>query len=113
MHYVTNILLVSILVAMSPLLLGADQRPKVVEIRFHDHRFDPAVVTVPAGVPLELRVVNDGPKAIEFEVFSLHIEEVIGPGRTRFIPVPALKPGSHEFVDDFDDAVKAGEIRAQ
>ena len=89
---------------------GTDNEPLTVEIRFHDHKFDPAAITVPAGKPFDLKVVNDGPKAIEFESFKLHLEHVIGPGHTVIIKVRALKKGSYDFVDDFDDSVPEGKI---
>jgi len=92
---------------------AADNEPLTVEIRFHDHKFDPAAITVPAGKPFELKVINDGPKAIEFESFKLHLEHVIGPGRTAIIKVRALKNGIYDFVDDFDDSVPEGKIEVQ
>lgn len=91
----------------------ADNEPLTVEIHFRDHKFDPVAITVPAGKPFDLKVVNDGPKAIEFESFKLHLEHVIGPGHTAILKVRALKKGIYDFVDDFDDSVPEGKIQAQ
>ena len=85
----------------------------VVEIRFEHHRFSPEKVEVPAGVPLTLRVINTSNERIEFESFKLNREKVVAPGDTLVLHLPALRPGSYDFFDDFHADVPEGTIGAR
>ncbi|HEY3301978.1 MAG TPA: cupredoxin domain-containing protein [Candidatus Binatia bacterium] len=73
----------------------------VVELRFEHRRFAPQTITVPANRPFKIKIVNASKEAIEFESFKINREKVIGPGETIVVPMPALKPGSYDFYDDF------------
>ncbi len=84
----------------------------MIEIRFIHHRFLPGKVDVPAGVPLTVRVVNASKERIEFESFKLNREKVVVPGQTLIVRLPALRPGSYDFYDDFDGTVPNGAIVA-
>src|SRR5271170_2791360 len=66
---------------------GADQP---LEISFKDHHFTPLSLTVPAGQPLKIRVVNTSNETIEFESFKLNREQVVTPGETITVKLPAL-----------------------
>lgn len=84
-----------------------------VEIVFEGHRFVPPNVAVPAGVAFTVRVANHDKAAIEFESFKLNREKVVEPGKSIVVRLPALKPGTYDFFDDFHDDVTPGVIVAK
>ncbi|HZP44606.1 MAG TPA: cupredoxin domain-containing protein [Candidatus Binataceae bacterium] len=94
-----------------PILAQADSTP--ITIRFHDHRWEPLSLTVPAGQPLTIRVLNDSQETIEFESFKLNREQAMTPGQTIQVRLPALSPGSYDFYDDFHQDVPQGSIIAK
>jgi len=83
------------------------------EIRFHDGKFDPTVVAIPANRPVTLHVVNASDSAIEFESFKLNREKAVGPGESITVSLPALDPGNYDFYDDFHQNVPEGNIVAK
>jgi plastocyanin len=83
------------------------------EIDYSDHKFSPQTLTVPAGQPLLIRVVNLSKETIEFESFSLNREKVVEPGNSITVRLPALKAGSYDFFDDFHQDVPEGAIVAK
>jgi Cupredoxin-like domain len=85
----------------------------VVELRFENRKFIPQTLNVPANRPFKIKVVNASKEAIEFESFKVNREKVIGPGETATINIPALKPGSYDFYDDFHRDVPEGTIVAK
>ena len=85
----------------------------VVELRFENRRFTPQTITVPANQALTLRITNVSKEPIEFESFKLNREKVVGPGETIVVRLPALRPGSYDFYDDFHQDVPAGSIIAK
>jgi len=85
----------------------------VVELRFENHRFIPQTITVPANQPLKIKITNASKKAIEFESFKLNREKVVGPGESVIVVLPALRPGSYDFYDDFHQDVPEGTITAK
>ena len=66
-----------------------------------DGRLSPAEIEVPSGQRIKLVVKNEGPGPIEFENLDLRIEKVLAPGGTSFVVTPKLRPGKHEFFDEF------------
>ncbi len=85
----------------------------VVALQFKDHQFTPQNLTVPAGQPLSLKVVNASKETIEFESFKLNREVAMTPGETITVRLPALSPGSYDFYDDFHQDVPEGAIVAK
>ena len=103
-------LIVFVTVVFSGSARGED---KVVELRFENRRFTPQTITVPANQSLTLRITNASGDPIEFESFKLNREKVVGPGETVTVRLPALRPGSYDFYDDFHQDVPAGSIIAK
>lgn len=66
-----------------------------------DGRLSPTEIEVPSSQRIKLVVKNEGPGPIEFENLDLRIEKVLAPGGTSFIVTPKLRPGKHEFFDEF------------
>lgn len=83
------------------------------EIRFENHHFVPQSLTVAAGQPLVLKVVNTSQDTIEFESFKLNREKALSPGQTISVHLPALSPGTYDFYDDFHQDVPEGTIVAK
>jgi len=85
----------------------------VVDLRFESRRFSPQTITVPANRPFKIKIVNADKEAVEFESFKVNREKVVGPGETVVVSMPALKPGSYDFYDDFHTDVPEGKIVAK
>jgi hypothetical protein len=83
------------------------------EIHFEDHHFVPQSLTVAAGQPLTIKVVNSSNETIEFESFKLNREKAMAPGETIFVKLPALSAGDYDFYDDFHQDVPEGSIVAK
>ncbi|MBS0509054.1 MAG: cupredoxin domain-containing protein [Proteobacteria bacterium] len=66
-----------------------------------DGRLEPAQLQVPAGKRLKLTLHNAGQSPVEFENLNLRVEKVLSPGASSFVVTPPLKPGVHEFIDEF------------
>jgi hypothetical protein len=84
-----------------------------IEIRFANHQFSPQTLTVPAGHPLSIKVINASNETIEFESFKLNREKAIAPGESITVGFPALSSGSYDFYDDFHQDVPEGSIVAK
>jgi len=85
----------------------------IPEIDFSDHHFSPQTLVIPAGQPLQIKVVNSSREKIEFESFSLNREKVIEPGESVTVRLPALRAGRYDFFDDFHQEVPEGMIVAE
>jgi plastocyanin len=107
---------ISILAAamlIGPSLGRTDSEQTPPEIRFENHQFKPASLSVPTGQKLTLRVVNASNETIEFESFKLNREKVVSPGQTITVGLPALSAGNYDFYDDFHQDVPQGSIVAK
>ncbi len=105
-----------IAIALQSFLIGQTNEgssDKPLEIDFSDHKFSPQLLPVPAGRPLQIKVVNLSKETIEFESFSLNREKVVEPGKSITVHLPALKAGSYDFFDDFHQDVPEGAIVAK
>lgn len=87
------------------LLLGAAQAGAqglpTFSIIAKDGRLQPEQLEVPAGQRLKLTLRNEGQAPVEFENLNLRVEKVLAPGASSFVVTPPLKPGVHEFIDEF------------
>ena len=99
-----------ILFAMVVLGTQAAAVDTVIELRFENRRFIPQAITAPANLPFKIKITNASKEAIEFESFKLNRERVVGPGESLIIPIPALRPGTYDFYDDFHRDVPDGTI---
>ena len=73
---------------------------------FLGDRFEPADLTVPAGVKFVLRVENKSAAALEWESVSLHREKVVPAGASATIYIGPVKAGSYEYFDDFHPKIR-------
>lgn len=78
-----------------------------------NHRFEPAVINVPASQDFELEVYNDDKTAEEFESHDLKKEKIVGPKKTIKMKISALKPGTYIFFGEFNESTAQGKIIAE
>jgi len=83
----------------------ADDRPEIA-VTFLGDRFEPADVSVPAGVKFLLRVENKSTMAMEWESAALQREKIVVAGKSAQILIGPLRAGSYEFLDDFHRTVR-------
>ena len=89
---------------------AATASDETVDLRYENRRWIPQTITMPANRPFKIKIVNASQEAIEFESFKLNREKVAGPGETVIVAIPALRPGSYDFYDDFHADVPQGTI---
>ena len=96
----------------SPVFAAAAQ-DDVLELRYENRKFIPQTLNVPANKAFRIKIVNTSKEAIEFESYKTNREKVVGPGETVTVNMPALKPGTYDFYDDFHRDVPEGTIVAK
>ena len=99
--------------ALSVALTSAADAPPEFALVLDQHRFSPAELHVKANAPFILVITNKDSDEEEFEMSSLRIEKVIPGGKTLQLKMPALKPGTYEFIGDFHEKTAKGRIVAE
>ena len=99
------------MVALPSQTIAAEKPEFTIIIK--NHRFEPEVLHVPAGVKIKLIVINQDPTPEEFESFELNREKIIGGGRTATIYIGPLKPGEYPFFGEFNMDTARGKIIAE
>ena len=96
---------VTIAICLAGLLTGASavaQQTFNAEISVRNHRFQPTDITVPANVPIVLRIKNLDPIPMEFESVSLRVEKIVTGNSSGIVRLRPLTPGRYNFFDDFN-----------
>jgi high-affinity iron transporter len=88
----------------------ADDLPLLV---FHNHRFEPSRIEVPAGQKFRLRVQNTDDTADEFESTDLNREKLVPPGQMVTVFLGPLDPGEYKFFGDFHQDTARGVLIAK
>lgn len=83
---------------------------KEYSITIKDHKFEPAVIEVPANQEFKLIVQNLDKTAEEFESHDLKKEKMIGGGKKITIAVGPLKAGEYEFFGEFNAKTAQGKV---
>jgi hypothetical protein len=99
--------------ALSAALASAADTPPELALTLDQHRFSPAELRVKANAPFILVITNKDTEDEEFEMSALRIEKVIAAGKTLKLKMPALKPGTYEFIGDFHEKTAKGRIVAE
>lgn len=99
------LLLLSLLLPVA--VLAAESEYVLV---IHDHRFEPAEISIPAGMKVKLRVENKDKTPEEFESHELNREKVIPGNTTATIFIGPLKPGRYPFFGEFHESTAQGVI---
>lgn len=79
-------------------------------LAIRDHHFEPAELSIPAGVKIKLRVENKDQTPEEFESHDLNREKVIPGNTTVSIFIGPLKPGRYPFIGEFHASTAKGVI---
>jgi high-affinity iron transporter len=101
--------LLAALLAGGPAARAADL-PTLV---FHNHRFVPDRIQVPAGIKFQLKVQNTDDTADEFESVDLNREKLVAPGQTITVFLGPLDPGEYKFFGDFHQDTAQGVLVAK
>jgi high-affinity iron transporter len=80
---------------------------------FHNHRFEPARIEVPAHRKFKLQVKNTDATADEFESVDLNREKLVAPGQTITVFLGPLDPGEYKFFGDFHQDTAQGVMVAK
>ena len=95
--------------AMAATAALAAEKPEFT-IVIKGHKFQPAELTIPAGVKVVLIVDNQDSTPEEFESHELQREKII-PGNTRAkVFVGPLEAGSYPFFGEFHEATAQGKL---
>ncbi|HYM31889.1 MAG TPA: cupredoxin domain-containing protein [Candidatus Cybelea sp.] len=90
---------------------GAVEESRALTIK--DHRFDPAVLEVPAGVKVKLTVRNLDSTPEEFDSHALNREKVISGGGEAQIWIGPLDAGSYDFMGEYHADTALGKVIAK
>ncbi|MDP2760461.1 MAG: cupredoxin domain-containing protein [Sideroxyarcus sp.] len=102
-------------IALSALLLplaafAADADYTLV---IREHRFQPAEITVPAGIKIRLLIQNQDATPEEFDSHALNREKVIVGNGRAILYIGPLDPGRYPFIGEFHEATAQGVIIAR
>jgi plastocyanin len=97
-------------VVLSPFWASPVLADQELAVTIKDHRFNPSEVRAKAGESINLKVTNADPTPEEFESGALNREQLIRPGRTVTVRLPALKPGSYDFYGEFNPKTATGRL---
>ena len=83
-------------------------------IVLEDMRFVPSRLDAKVGVPLRVRLTNNGTERHDLNFPSLHmpglegVESILEPGETRSITLTFTEPGTHNFICSLPGHAAAG-----
>ena len=100
-------------IALSAAVASAADTPPELALILDQHRFSPEEIRVKAHTPFILVITNKDKEDEEFEISSLRIEQIVSGGKTLLLKMPALKPGTYEFVGEFHEKTAKGRIVAE
>ena len=78
-----------------------------------NHMFEPPELKVPTNQRIKLNIQNLDKTAEEFESHSMKKEKVIPAGGKAVIFLGPLKPGSYEFIGEFNPKTAKGVVIAE
>jgi len=109
-------ILIALLVALA--LAGCQSRSAGVsgsdQIVLEDMRFTPNRIDAKVGVPLTVRLTNQGTERHDLNFEAIHmpglggVESILEPGETRTITLTFDQPGTHTFICTLPGHAAAG-----
>ena len=100
--------------AVAVVATGSHARAEdIPTVQFHQHRFVPDRIVVPAGVKFRLMVTNTDDTADEFESTDLNREKLVAPGQTITVFLGPLDAGEYKFFGDFHQDTAQGVMVAK
>lgn len=79
-------------------------------VQIKDHKFQPAILEIPANEKFTLVIENLDKTLEEFESNDLKKEKLVGAGKKITIIISPLKPGEYKFFGDFHQKTAQGKI---
>jgi high-affinity iron transporter len=92
---------------------GGPARADDLMLTFHQHRFQPDRLEVPAHQKFRLKVQNTDDTADEFESSDLNREKLVPPGQSITVFLGPLEPGQYHFFGDFHQDTAQGVLVAK
>jgi hypothetical protein len=90
------------------------QDEKAYSLTIKDHKFEPTRLEVPANTKFKLTIKNLDPTPEEFEMTNpSKREKVLKGGQEGSITLGPFKPGTYEFVGEFNSKTARGQIIAK
>ncbi len=99
--------------ALLPFAGAARAQGDSVALTLKDHKFTPAEVTIPANKRVKFVVKNEDATPAEFESDDFKAEKVLPAGASTTVLLPALKPGSYEFHDEYHESSSKSRVTAK
>lgn len=88
----------------------AKAEPPALQLVIQGHKFQPALLHLPADTKVAIHVHNADPTPEEFESSDLNREKIVQPGADITVFVGPLSPGSYGFFGDFHPDLAQGRI---
>ena len=89
----------------------AEEKEFLIQIK--NHKFEPAILEVPAEQKFKLIVENLDKTLEEFESGDLKKEKLVGGGKKITIIISPLKSGEYKFFGDFHQKTAQGKLIAK
>ncbi len=80
------------------------------KLQIKDHKFEPAILEIPANQKFKLIVENLDKTLEEFESGDLKKEKLVGGGKKITIIISPLKSGEYKFFGDFHQKTAQGKL---
>ena len=99
-----------LLIALMSLATAAQALEYEAKLAIRDHKFDPAVLNVPANTKIKLLVENQDATPEEFESSDLNREKVVTGKNTITVLLGPLDAGKYHFFGDFHQETAQGDL---
>ena len=99
-----------LLIALMSLATAAQALEYEAKLAIRDHKFDPAVLNVPANTKIKLLVENQDATPEEFESSDLNREKVVSGKNTITVLLGPLDAGKYHFFGDFHQETAQGDL---
>lgn len=99
-----------LLIALMSSAVAAQALEYEAKLAIKDHKFDPAVLNVPANTKIKLLVENQDATPEEFESNDLNREKVVTGKNTITVLLGPLDAGKYHFFGDFHQETAQGDL---
>lgn len=103
--------IILVIAMLLPVISFADQSVQTISIK--DHKFEPALITIPAGQKVKLLIENKDNTPEEFDSHALNREKIIAGNASTVIYIGPLDAGQYPFVGEFNETTAHGAIKVE
>lgn len=103
----------TLLIGLSLLALPALADNPEFTITIKDHKFEPAVLEIPADTKVKLIIDNKDATPEEFESHDLNREKIIKGNSQGIVFVGPLKSGEYKYFGEFNESSAQGVIKVK